>query len=343
MSNSWTPTTWDPLTQTHDLSGKVAVVTGSNSGIGRATVKFLALRGAKVYLATRSESRTREVIEELRKENPSIGEDQLHHLLLDLADLKSIVAAADALKAAENRLDVLINNATAIGSGEVPATGWELQIAVSHVGHFTLTNLLLPLLEAAASDPTSDVRIVSVSSIAGNVFLPASYEFGFNSPAALRRPVPYFPWTWRYLSRHLFRTDMVTYAMAKTAQVLFTRELQRRLDARGLRVLALAAAPGTVYTRALQSTWPGWMDAILRRLASTVDQGAANSLFAAAAPEVRSRAEAFKGRYMDPVGRVRELHPVERNAEQVAGLWDVTEREVNAELAKAGLPGLLPW
>ncbi|KAL2756677.1 hypothetical protein ACRALDRAFT_2102468 [Sodiomyces alcalophilus JCM 7366] len=107
MSKNWTPQIWDPLTQTHDLSGKVAVVTGSNSGIGRSTVKFLALRGAKVYLATRSESRAREAIDELRRENPSIREDQLHHLPLDLADLKSIVAAADALKAAENRLDIL--------------------------------------------------------------------------------------------------------------------------------------------------------------------------------------------------------------------------------------------
>ncbi|KAL2756676.1 hypothetical protein ACRALDRAFT_1062378 [Sodiomyces alcalophilus JCM 7366] len=213
----------------------------------------------------------------------------------------------------------------------------------SHVGHFTFTNLLLPLLETTASDPTSDVRIVSVSSIVGNIFLPASYEFAFTSPDALRHPVPYFPWTWRFVARHFFATDMVTYAMAKTAQVLFTRELQRRLDARGVRILALAPAPGTVYTRALQSSWPRWMDAILRRLASTTDQGAANSLFAAASPEVRARADAFKGRYMDPVGRVMEVHPVERNAEQVAGLWDVTEREVNAELAKAGLPGLLPW
>lgn len=206
-----------------------------------------------------------------------------------------------------------------------------------------MTNLLFPLLEAAASDPTADVRIVSLASIAINTFLPASYEFNFTSPDALRRPVPYFPWPWRYFARHLFRVDMVTYAMAKVAQVLFTRELQRRLDARGSRILALAPAPGTVYTPALQAAWPAWADPVVGWLASTVDQGAANSLFAAASPEVRARPEVFKGRYMDPVGQVTEVHPVERNAEPTAGLWEVTEKEVNAELAKAGLPGLLPW
>ncbi|RBQ83485.1 hypothetical protein VDGD_20948 [Verticillium dahliae] len=107
MAQELTIKTWDPLEGTPDLTGKVAFITGGNCGLGLMTVKFLALRGAKVYLGTRDEGRTQTAMSALLAQNGAIKAAQLHRIHLDLADVTTAVRAADAFKEKESRLDIL--------------------------------------------------------------------------------------------------------------------------------------------------------------------------------------------------------------------------------------------
>ncbi|OWY58532.1 hypothetical protein B7486_79460, partial [cyanobacterium TDX16] len=139
-----------------DLDGRSYVVTGANTGIGRATAADLAARGGRVVLATRSAEKTLPVIDELRA---ATGNSQLEHLPLDLTDLASVRQAASTLLEAGDPIDVLVANAGVAGQRGTTEQGFELAFGVNHLGHFLFVTEVLPLVQAG-----TDARIVVVSS-----------------------------------------------------------------------------------------------------------------------------------------------------------------------------------
>ncbi|MGW0417614.1 oxidoreductase [Streptomyces sp. NPDC003015] len=246
-----------------EQSGRVAVVTGANSGIGYVTARELARRGARVVLACRSERRGTEARDRLLGEVP--GAD-VEFARLDLGDLACVRRFAADLP--HDRLDLLINNAgvMALPYGTT-ADGFETQFGTNHLGHFALTGLLLPALLT-----TPAARVVTVSSTA-HVLANIDID-DLNSERRYRR--------W------------VTYARSKTANLLFVHELARRLAAHGSDVIAAAAHPGYAATN-LQTAGPKmagrraaerFMQVGNRFFAQSADAGALPTLYAATAPGV---------------------------------------------------------
>lgn len=259
-----------------DQSGRTAVVTGANSGLGYVTARELARRGARTVLACRDEARGRAARDRLLHELP---EAQAELRLLDLADLSSVRAFARELP--HDRVDLLVNNAGLMaGPFARTADGFEMQFGVNHLGHFALTGLLWERLLAAPYP-----RVVSVSSLAhvfGGVDLAdPNYRRGSHRYAAMR-----------------------AYGASKTANLLFVRQLARRCARQGRAAGAVgadgeltvaAAHPGFASTE-LQTRGPRLAgrptrERLARRATDLVgaspDQGAAPTLYAATAPQVR--------------------------------------------------------
>jgi NAD(P)-dependent dehydrogenase (short-subunit alcohol dehydrogenase family) len=245
------------------LDGKTAIVTGANSGLGLETARALARRGAHVVLACRSPERGAEALQAVAADAPT-GSAEL--MALDLGDLASVRAFATAFLARHERLDLLVNNAGVMVPPEGRTTdGFELQFGINHLGHFALTGLLLDRLIS-----TGDARVVTVSSVAhrgGRIdFDNLNAEKGYRAQTA--------------------------YGQSKLANLLFTKELQRRLEGTG--VLALASHPGFSSTNLMRTMAMGRFMAWF--MASGPTEGAAPSLFAATAPDVEP------GGYYGPTG-----------------------------------------
>jgi NAD(P)-dependent dehydrogenase (short-subunit alcohol dehydrogenase family) len=203
-----------------DQTGRTAIVTGANTGIGFETARMLALKGADVVLACRNAERGEAALAQIRSEQPA-GKVTL--ALLDLADLDSVAAFAADFAATHAHLDLLINNAGVM----VPPfghtkQGFELQFGTNHLGHFALTGRLLPLLLG-----TPGARVVVVSSTAQR-----RGRIDFDDLNWSRRP--YRGWS--------------AYGQSKLANMLFALELARRLAATGSTVRAIAAHPGWTAT-----------------------------------------------------------------------------------------------
>ena len=198
-----------------ELGGRVAVVTGANTGVGYETVRVLAERGATVVLACRSEEKARVAARRLKA-------GRVETARLDLASLAEIRRAAEEIGARHGRIDLLINNA---GVMDTPygatADGFELQLGINHLGHFALTGLLLPALLAAPGS-----RVVNVSSLAHRRGRMNFADLGY--------------------TRHY--KPNAAYCRSKLANLLFTFALQRRLVAVGASTIALAAHPGYART-----------------------------------------------------------------------------------------------
>ncbi|MEU6669509.1 oxidoreductase [Streptomyces sp. NPDC046727] len=245
------------------LTGRTAVVTGANSGLGYVTARELARKGAQVVLACRSEARGRAAVERLVGEVPRASVEVGR---LDLGELASVRAFADSLP--YDRIDLLVNNA---GVMAVPygttVDGFETQFGVNHLGHFALTGLLLPRLLA-----TPGARIVTVSSM-----MHALANIDLRDLNSEKR---YGRW--------------VAYARAKSANLLFTHELARRVGSRDL--LAVAAHPGYAATNLLTAGPRAegrrgaerLMELANRVFAQSAEAGALPTLYAATAPGVRT-------------------------------------------------------
>lgn len=249
-----------------DQTGRVAVVTGANSGLGLETARVLAQRGATVVMACRRAQKAEKAAAGIRALKPR---GQVVLMTLDLNDLESVQAFVAAFRAKYDRLDVLVNNAGIM----VPplgrtAQGFETQFGVNHLGHFALTAGLMPVLQR-----TPGARVVTVSSIAHRF---GRMDFGDLNWRA-RRYVP-----------------MPAYGQSKLSNLLFTYELQRRLSAAGKDVLALAAHPGWAST-GLQGG-SGGSTLANRLFAQPQAMGALPSLYAATSPD------AVGGAYYGPSG-----------------------------------------
>lgn len=263
-----------------DLSGKLAIVTGANSGLGFGLAKRLAAADADVVLAIRNHAKGEAAMAAIRHEFPAA---KLSIKRLDLASLESIAALGDGLTAAGRPIDILINNAGVMTppQREETSDGFELQFGANHLGHFALTGRLLPLLRAAKA-----ARIVTVSSIAAT-----QPKLTFDDANAQRGYKP-----------------MVSYGMAKLAQLMFAMELDRRSSRGGWGLICNAAHPGLSKTNLLSGASCGrdrpTLQARLTRLTwrllpfmwLEVDEGCKPTLYAAVS------AEAAGGRYYGPRG-----------------------------------------
>lgn len=270
------------------LNGRVAVVTGANTGIGRATATELARRGATVVLACRSEAKATPVITHIAG---ITGNHRLSFLPLDLADLASVRAAAATLLESEEPVHLLVNNAGIAGQRGITADGFELAFGVNHLGHFLFTTLLLDRLVASAP-----VRVVNLSSVSH-----------FDAKALDLDDV-----------QHPTRSyvGLREYAVSKLCNVLFTQELASRYDPAVLS--AFAVHPGQVASDVWRRI-PAPVAAVYKRVArmKTNEEGSRSSVYAATAPDI----EAESGSYYDQDCRRREVNPL-ATPELAAELWD---------------------
>ena len=253
-----------------DQGGRLALVTGANSGLGLETARALAAHGATVVLACRSPQKAAaaraQLLTDLAHQSAASPHGALDCLSLDLADLASVAAAADTLAQRYGRLDLLINNAGVMAPPRtLTRDGFELQFGTNHLGHFALTQALLPLLKGQ-----SDARVVSVTS--------GAQYFGRIDFDDLQGERRYDRWK--------------AYSQSKLANVMFTLELQRRLDAANAGINALAAHPGLARTSLQPSSVAAsgsWFEPIAYRLMDPLFQsaamGALPQLYAATAPE----------------------------------------------------------
>ncbi len=271
-----------------DLSAKTFIVTGANTGIGRETVRGLVARGATVFMAGRSESRTRAVIGELASEQPGA---RLHFIPLDLGELDSVSACADAFLSTDEPLHGLINNAGLAGSRGLTPSGFELMFGTNYVGPFLLTRLLLDRLRRSAPS-----RIVNVASEAHRGIRGIDFD-------AVRRP-----------TRTL--TGMSEYGVSKLANILHARELARRLS--GSEVTTYALHPGVIASDIWRRVpWP--VRPLMKARMRSPEQGAQTSLYCATATELAGDS----GRYYDDC-RPRTPGPA-AGPELAAELWERTE------------------
>ena len=273
---------------TQDLAGRTFLVTGANAGIGLATARGLAARGGRVHLACRSQAKGKAAVASLAAET---GNDQVCFLPLDLASLASVRGCARAFLALGEPLHVLVNNAGANEHG-LTADGFEMAFGVNHLGHFALTTALLDCLAASAP-----ARVVTVSSMAH--CRAKGVDFG-----RLRQPTR-------------SRTGLPEYAVSKLCNVLFTQELARRMDGRG--VTAYALHPGTVASDMVQRL-PRPVRPLLKLAMLSTEQGARTSLYCATAPELAQAT----GRYYD---KCRERQPSRAVTGELGRLlWQQSEK-----------------
>jgi retinol dehydrogenase 12 len=245
-----------------ELEGRTFLVTGGNTGIGRATALGLAQRGGRVYIACRSVPKGEEAAAAIRA---ATGNSSVWVLRLDLADLDSVRSCAAEFLARGEPLHVLVNNAGLGGARGVTKQGFELMFGVNHLGHFLLTNELLGLLTSCAP-----ARVVNVSSDAH--FQASGVDFD-----ALRRP-----------ARGI--TGLGEYAVSKLCNVLFTQELARRTAGSGVTTYALH--PGVVASDIWRRIpWP--VRPLVTRRMISVSEGALTSLYCATSPDVAGASGLF--------------------------------------------------
>ena len=276
-----------------DLQGRTFLVTGANSGIGRAMVEALAARGGHVVLAARSEERTRPVLDGIRAQRRSAAVEFLH---VDVSDLASVRRAAAAYLATGRPLDVLVNNAGVGGTNGLSADGFDLTYATNHIGPFLLTSLLLPAIERAPQG-----RIVNVSSIG-------------------HMQVKRIDWTLLERRTEPRKSGFADYAVTKLMNILHVKELARRLT--GTRVTTYALHPGGVKSNIWRAL-PAPVQWGIKLFLISNEEGAKTQLYCATAPELAG----VSGRYYD---KSREVPP-NRLAEDPAlarELWTRTESAI---------------
>jgi retinol dehydrogenase-12 len=238
-----------------DLEARTFLVTGANTGIGLATTEALAARGATVMLAGRSRPKTESVIRDVSSRT---GNEKLVFLALDLGDLGSVRACADAFLATDRPLHGLINNAGLAGRRGLTASGFELAFGTNHIGPFLLTSLLLGRIRDSAP-----ARIVNVASQAH--FRAPGIDFD-----AVRRPTR-------------TRTGISEYGVSKLANVLHAQELSRRLAGSGVSTYSLH--PGVIASDVWRSVpWP--IRPLIKLRMRTPQEGARTSVYCATDAEV---------------------------------------------------------
>lgn len=280
------------------MVGKTVVITGGNSGIGKATALALAKRGARVVMGCRNQSTAEAAIAEIQQET---GNLDVVYRRLDLASLKSVQDFAENLLKTESRIDMLINNAGLVGDGRTE-DGFGLQFGVNHLGHFLLTVLLLDKLKLSPA-----ARIITVSSMAhrwGNVdfqTLSQSHDLGTGS------------YSWQFFS---------AYCSSKLCNILFTRELNQRLQ--GTTVSCFCLHPGIIRTELARniSLWQKVLvEPVSRLFFLSPEEGAQTTLHCA----LQEGLEELSGTYFCCCGP-EEPSPHATDPKAALRLWEESER-----------------
>lgn len=298
-------------------TGRLAVITGATGGLGLETALALAGAGAQVVLTGRNAQKGQAVLEMIRARYPAASIRYAH---LDLASLDSVRRFAEQFASEHASLDLLINNAGVMmpPKRQTTADGFELQFGTNYLGHFALTERLLPLLVAGRGP-----RVVNLSSLAHKTSAAIHFD-------DLQWQRSYKTWP--------------SYAQSKLAMLMFALELQRRSDANGWGLLSNAAHPGYARTE-LIANGPG-ADSLMQTLSrmtlepiasQSAADGALPTLFAATAPEARPAA------YYGPTGLFELKGPpgearIARHAQDkavAARLWEVSEALTNARWPRA--------
>lgn len=302
MSEKWT------AANVPDLSEKVIIVTGGNSGIGYEAALEFARQGATTILACRSLDRGNAAQQQLLAEVPGADVPVMH---LDLASQASVKQFAAEFNQNYDRLDILVNNA---GIMAVPygttEDGFERQLGTNHLGHFTLTGLLLDKLLA-----TPGSRVVNISSMAhsqGSIdFSNLNYDDGQDY------------------------TPIAAYGRSKLANLLFTYELQRRLDAAGADVIATAAHPGGSKTNLASGMEQKWYFNLLMPIMGVMMQsaamGALPTLRAAVDPESKGGEYYGPDGFMEMRGYATQVssNELSHDAKVARQLWEASESLTN--------------
>ena len=290
------------------LSGKVAVVTGANRGLGFEIAAGLAQAGAHVVLACRTPAKARLAAEDIQKRVPNADVELMQ---VDVADLASVRKFAEEFSRKHARLDILCNNAAAILAplGKTH-DGFETHIGTNHFGPFALTGLLLEKLKS-----TSGARIVNTSSMA-------------------HKMTPGMDLDDLHFERKAYK-EMDAYGKSKLAALLFTFELDRRLKKNGAGVISIAAHPGWSNTNPDQGTF--WMRTMNKLMAQSAPMGALPALYACADANVNG------GDFFGPDGfqqlrghpaRV-EPRPEARDPNLAAQLWAMSEKATGVRYLSA--------
>lgn len=290
-------TGWN-IKQPANHSGRVAIVTGANAGIGFETALQLAGKGFEVIMAARSSSRATEAISRITGTYP---EAKLKYLHLDLGSMQSVRKFASEFSAQHDRFDLLINNAgVMIPAVDRTEDGFESQLGINYLGHFLLTGLLFPKMR-----DVSGSRVISLSSIA--------HRFGSNL----------------FEEKH-FRGSLNksrSYSQSKLACLIFANELQRRLEATGAQTRSMAAHPGVSSTNLGRDMSPV-MRFAFPKIGQTSEQGALPVLMAALDPQLQG------GEYCGPDGfygwrgrpEITTSTSLSKNKEVATRLWSISER-----------------
>jgi NAD(P)-dependent dehydrogenase (short-subunit alcohol dehydrogenase family) len=275
-----------------DMNGKTVLITGANQGIGKAAATVLGKAGARLVLVCRNAEKARTAIADIER----AGAKNVELLLGDMGSQADIRRVAAEFKAKHGRLDVLLNNAgVLVTSRHTTVDGIEETFAINHLGYFLLTNLLLDVLEKSAPS-----RIVNVSS------------------EAHRRGRMH--WDDLELKSGSY-SSFGAYGQSKLANILFTRELARRLEGTG--VTANCLHPGVIAS-GFGHTYGGVMSVVMK-IASpfliTTEEGAKTSVYLASSPEV----EGVTGEYFDKC-KVRKPNRAARDEAAPARLWAISEK-----------------
>jgi retinol dehydrogenase 12 len=275
------------------------LITGTNTGIGRTTAEALAARGARVILTARSREKALPVVNDLRARFPNA---EIEFMTLDLADLQSVRAAASAVVASGRPLDVLINNAGVAGAEGTTKDGFEITFGTNHLGHFALTEMLLPVITA---------RVVNVASEAHRNAKGIDFE-------ALRRPGER-------------QRAYAAYAVSKLANILHAKELAQRA-----RVSTYALHPGVVATDIWRQL-PKWVQGIMKLFMISSEKGAVTTVYCATAPEIAT----VSGRYFDKC-REKAVAPLANNEALARDLYAWSDSAVTGVLGPGWRsPGLV--
>ncbi len=296
MSSKWT------TADIPDQSGRVAIITGANTGLGLETAKALADKGAHVVLAVRNLDKGNQAVSQITAKSPNavVALQQL-----DLTSLQAIREAAEEIKAAHQRIDLLINNAGVMYTDKgTTKDGFELQFGTNHLGHFALTGLLLDRLL-----PIDGSRVVTVSSVGHRIMAKIDFDD--------------LQWERNY-------NRVGAYGQSKLANLLFTYELQRRLKLKGAPTVALAAHPGgsnTELTRYIPGLIKQPVEFVWGLMAQSAEMGALPTLRAATDPAAQG------GQYYGPDGfgeqrgypKVVESSKRSHDEDVQRRLWTVSE------------------
>jgi NAD(P)-dependent dehydrogenase (short-subunit alcohol dehydrogenase family) len=297
MASTWT------ARDMPDQSGRIAVVTGANSGLGLVTARELARAGATVVIACRNTDKGERAAAEIKAAVPSAD---VPVQALDLADLASVRTFAERVVSERDRLDLLINNAGVMAPPRRLTTdGFESQFGTNHLGHFALTGLLLSRLLAAPQP-----RVVTVSSTGHRIG-----RIRFDDPQ----------WTRSY-------NNWLAYGQSKLANLMFCFELDRRATAAGTPLKSMAAHPGYAATN-LQSAGPArpherWLGEIGNKLvAQSAEMGALPSLYAATVEDLPSGSFVGPDGFMEQRGHPHVVTAAGKayNREDWSRLWALSE------------------